>query len=216
VLSLIALIVLFTLVVRAHLHGQSWLMAMLTGFRRSLEGLFATAGLLLVLAVGIGTIRAILHPVADAALSLFPEGHPAASHARRVPEAPPTEMPVLATLPRLIPTPRAEVALIPQSYTMVMPTSLPVESEKASKPTSPAASLPTRIPSPAISAPTATPAAARAGCDPAYPDAGTCIPLGPPFDQGCAVTDARRFTVLPPDPQGLDHDSDGIGCEPVA
>lgn len=56
----------------------------------------------------------------------------------------------------------------------------------------------------------------RTGCDPAYPDARTCIPSGPPFDQGCAITDQRLFTVLAPDPQGLDHDDDGIGCEPIS
>ena len=55
----------------------------------------------------------------------------------------------------------------------------------------------------------------RSGCDPAYPDKRTCIPPGPPFDQGCAITSERRFEVLPPDPQGLDHDGDGIGCEPI-
>lgn len=55
----------------------------------------------------------------------------------------------------------------------------------------------------------------RAGCDPAYPDERTCIPPGPPFNQGCSITSERRFTVLPPDTQGLDADKDGIGCEPV-
>jgi hypothetical protein len=65
------------------------------------------------------------------------------------------------------------------------------------------------------SPPASTPSSARPGCDPAYPDARTCIPPGPPVDQGCAITDERRFTVLPPDPQELDHDGDGIGCEPV-
>ena len=55
----------------------------------------------------------------------------------------------------------------------------------------------------------------RSGCDPAYPEERTCIPPGPPFDQGCAITSERRFEVLPPDPQGLDHDDDGIGCEPI-
>jgi len=52
-------------------------------------------------------------------------------------------------------------------------------------------------------------------CDPAYPEARTCIPPGPPFDQGCAITAERLFPVLPPDPQALDHDFDGIGCEPI-
>ena len=56
---------------------------------------------------------------------------------------------------------------------------------------------------------------ARPGCDPAYPDQRTCIPPGPPFNQGCKITDQRRFTVLPPDPQHLDSDGDGVGCEPV-
>ena len=28
-------------------------------------------------------------------------------------------------------------------------------------------------------------------------------------------TEERGFAVLPPDPQGLDRDNDGIGCEPV-
>ncbi len=65
-------------------------------------------------------------------------------------------------------------------------------------------------------APLPTPAPTRKnGCDPAYPDEETCIPPGPPFDQGCAITKERLFTVLPPDPQRLDHDGDGIGCEPI-
>ncbi len=80
------------------------------------------------------------------------------------------------------------------------------------------ASLPQREPqeataTPAPPAPSPTPE--RTGCDPAYPDQRTCILPGPPFDQGCAITDERRFTVLPPDPQRLDHDKDGIGCEPI-
>jgi hypothetical protein len=76
-----------------------------------------------------------------------------------------------------------------------------------------------------VIAPTATPERAlvlevptvptRFGCDPAYPESRTCIPPGPPFNQGCAITDEREFTVLPPDPQRLDRDKDGIGCEPV-
>lgn len=63
--------------------------------------------------------------------------------------------------------------------------------------------------------PTPSPSPRRSGCDPSYPDDRTCIPLGPPFDQGCAITDERRFTVLKPDSQRLDHDEDGIGCEPI-
>lgn len=50
-------------------------------------------------------------------------------------------------------------------------------------------------------------------CDHAYPD--VCIPPGPPWEQGCAITPERNFRVLPPDPQRLDADGDGIGCEPI-
>ncbi|HEX2282022.1 MAG TPA: hypothetical protein VHG52_09715 [Thermomicrobiales bacterium] len=92
-----------------------------------------------------------------------------------------------------------------------------------------AASLPSLEPQPAVAslpavAPTPTPEPKvpkkpeepeRQGCDPAYPEERTCIPPGPPFDQGCAITSEREFEVLPPDPQRLDHDGDGIGCEPI-
>lgn len=54
----------------------------------------------------------------------------------------------------------------------------------------------------------------RLGCDSAYPDARTYIAPGPHSIRG-AITDERNFTVLPPDPQSLDRDRDGIGCEPV-
>lgn len=87
-------------------------------------------------------------------------------------------------------------------------------------PTPVPASLPTRTtdtPTPTVQPrPTKTPRPAnRTGCDSAYPDENTCIPPGPPFNQGCAITLERNFTVLPPDPQRLDHDKDGIGCEPI-
>jgi hypothetical protein len=76
--------------------------------------------------------------------------------------------------------------------------------------------LPTVQPSPTVELTSSKLAsAARPGCDPAYPDERTCIPPGPPFNQGCKITDQRLFTVLPPDPQHLDADDDGIGCEPV-
>ena len=47
-------------------------------------------------------------------------------------------------------------------------------------------------------------------CDSSYPD--FCIPPPPP-DLNCADILDKRFTVLPPDPHGLDRDGDGIGCE---
>lgn len=56
----------------------------------------------------------------------------------------------------------------------------------------------------------------RPGCDPAYPDAQTCIAPGRPLAAPCSITDQRNFTVLAPDPRGLDADRDGIGCEPIS
>ena len=56
----------------------------------------------------------------------------------------------------------------------------------------------------------------RTGCDPAYPDERTCIAPGRPLAEPCAITDQRNFTVLAPDPRGLDADGDGIGCEPIS
>lgn len=211
--SLIALIFLIVFIARSRWRGHPWPMAMLTGVKRSLQAMLALAGLLLILIVGIGTTRAILRPVAEAAIALFPEGQPATSHARRVPALSPTGIHEVATLPRSTPTPHAEVALISQSYVMVMPTSIPGETVMSPQgtPTTPPTLTPTPTPIPA----TPAPAPLREGCDEAYPDARTCIPPGPPFDQGCAITAERRFTVLPPDPQGLDHDNDGIGCEPM-
>ncbi|MBW3632613.1 MAG: hypothetical protein KY456_06255 [Chloroflexi bacterium] len=123
----------------------------------------------------------------------------------------------LPMAPSTLPTKRS-IATLPTS---------PVQSETAARAeTTPpragyaAASLPSLDPQRSItSLPTVTrsrePEPVRTGCDPAYPDERTCIPPGPPFDQGCAITDERRFTVVAPDPQGLDHDGDGIGCEPI-
>jgi hypothetical protein len=211
-IALISLIVCIVFIVCSRGNGHSWPMAMLTGVNRSLQAMLATAGLLFMLIVGIGTTRSILHPVAEAAIALFPEGQPATSHARRVPTLSPTGIPEVATLPRSTSTPHADVARISQSYVMVIPTSIPRETVMSPQgtPTPPPTPSPTPIPA------TPAPEPLREECDPAYPDARTCIPPGPPFDQGCAITAERRFTVLPPDPQGLDHDNDGIGCEPVA
>jgi micrococcal nuclease len=53
-------------------------------------------------------------------------------------------------------------------------------------------------------------AAARSGCEPAYPD--VCIAPAPP-DLDCPDISYRRFRVLAPDPHRFDADGDGIGCE---
>ena len=119
--------------------------------------------------------------------------------------------------PPTLPTTRSIAAL--PTITRPLEPALPVENTRARAgyaatsrpsfdPERTVASLPTVSPS-------REPEPTRAGCDPAYPNERTCIPPGPPFDQGCAITDERRFTVLAPDPQRLDHDGDGIGCEPI-
>jgi hypothetical protein len=111
---------------------------------------------------------------------------------------------------------------LPQSIAS-LPTVTPLE-ERAPRADFAAASLPSLEAQPAVaSLPAVAPAPEpkepkepeREGCDPAYPEERTCIPPGPPFDQGCAITSERLFKVLPPDPQRLDHDDDGIGCEPI-
>ena len=103
-------------------------------------------------------------------------------------------------------------AILP-TLTPAVAASLPTRTSPAVLPTRPMTeemmqASPTHVPTP-------TPRS-REGCDPAYPDDETCIPPGPPYNQGCAITEERRFTVLPPDPQRLDHDEDGIGCEPIS
>jgi len=124
---------------------------------------------------------------------------------------------VLPPAPSMLPT-APSIATLPTT-TPLRETPVPV---KAAAPRAgyAAASLPSLDPQRTImSLPTVTPSReaepARIGCDPAYPDERTCIPPGPPFDQGCAITDERLFTVLAPDPQELDYDRDGIGCEPL-
>ena len=59
---------------------------------------------------------------------------------------------------------------------------------------------------PAVAAPAPPPA----NCDPSYPT--LCIPPNSP-DLDCRDIQARRFTVLEPDPHRFDGDNDGIGCE---
>jgi hypothetical protein len=121
--------------------------------------------------------------------------------------------------------PRAPSSVPPTRLLATLPIVPPLQetlarSEDAPRAGYTAATLPALTPERRVlSLPTVTPSRepepTRAGCDPAYPDERTCIPPGPPFDQGCAITDERRFTVLAPDPQQLDHDHDGIGCEPT-
>jgi hypothetical protein len=92
-------------------------------------------------------------------------------------------------------------------------------------PTSVAAALAQAAPAAETGAPTGLavgavatrePSTDRTGCDPAYPDARTCIPPGPPLAWPCSITTERNFTVLPPDPRRLDADGDGVGCEPIS
>jgi hypothetical protein len=116
-------------------------------------------------------------------------------------------------------SPPQSAASLPRAIT-ALPTITPPQEPTASRAGYAAASLPALQPLRAVtSLPTVTPLKPiepeRTGCDPAYPEERTCIPPGPPFDQGCAVTSERLFKVLPPDPQRLDHDGDRIGCEPI-
>ena len=116
-------------------------------------------------------------------------------------------------------SPPQSAASLPRAIT-ALPTVTPPEELMAPRAGYAAASLPALQPLRVVtSLPTVTPPEPkepeRARCDPAYPEERTCIPPGPPFDQGCAVTSERLFKVLPPDPQRLDHDGDGIGCEPI-
>ena len=121
--------------------------------------------------------------------------------------------------PSLLPQ---SIATLPRSIA-TLPTATPTEEPAPPGAGYAAASLPDLEPLRTVTLlPTVTPLEPKApkepertGCDPAYPDKRTCIPPGPPFDQGCGITSERRFEVLPPDPQGLDHDGDGIGCEPI-
>ncbi|MEZ4562927.1 MAG: hypothetical protein R2853_09330 [Thermomicrobiales bacterium] len=222
-IGLIALIAPFAVAVRFLLHGDSWPLAILLGVKHALLGVVAIYGALVVLAVGIETGRAITHPAADAMLALLPDAQPPASRAGQQLVAPQAGAPAAATEVPPTPTPRVIVAHAPQPRVSLTPISLAYEAMGAAHLAAPTASA-TRPPAVATpppttrltTLPTATPEPARSGCDPAYPEARTCIPPGPPWDQGCAITAERRFTVRPPDPQGLDHDGDGIGCEPIA
>jgi hypothetical protein len=217
--GLIALIAVIVCAAHSLRRGDSWPMAILMGVKHSLVGMIAIYGSLVVLVVGVGTARAILHPVTDVLIALSPDTQPPASRAGQLLQAP-TEIPAAATQPPptptqfpTTPTPRAVIAHAPQPHVRETPIALSYEAAESPTRVPTAAPAPTRAP---VAPPTPTPAPARTGCDPAYPDAETCIPPGPPWDQGCAITDERRFTVLPPDPQSLDHDEDGIGCEPVS
>ena len=91
-------------------------------------------------------------------------------------------------------------ASLPRSIA-ALPTVTPPEMPPPPRAGHAAASLPSLEPLQVVAAlPTVTPEPEpkRTGCDPAYPEERTCIPPGPPFDQGCAITSERRFEVLPP------------------
>jgi hypothetical protein len=110
----------------------------------------------------------------------------------------------IATLPTMTPPPETAVPLetVPRAgYAAASRPSLNAQQSITSLPTV---------------TPGLEPESVRIGCDPAYPDERTCIPPGLPLDQPCAITDERNFTVLPPDPRGLDADGDGVGCEPLS
>ena len=110
----------------------------------------------------------------------------------------------IATLPTMTPPPETAVPLetVPRAgYAAASRPSLNAQQSITSLPTV---------------TPAHEPGSARISCDPAYPEERTCIPPGPPLDQPCAITDERNFTVLPPDPRGLDADGDGVGCEPLS
>ena len=65
-------------------------------------------------------------------------------------------------------------------------------------------------PEPPTVEPAPEPTPPQSNCSPAYPT--VCIPPAPP-DLDCGEIPFRRFTVLSPDPHGLDRDRDGVGCE---
>ncbi len=64
---------------------------------------------------------------------------------------------------------------------------------------------------------TSTTAPLPTAADTLVPTAGNCNPAYPDFcithDMTCTEIGRHNFTVLPPDPYGLDRDNDGIGCE---
>ena len=217
--ALIAVLALPVAVVRYRLWGSGWPLAAIRGVRHTLLGVMALYGLIIAVAVGAGTTRAILHPVGDTLIALFPDSQPPASRAGQlVVAARPTDpIPTQTSLPT--PTPRVVVAQAPNPRVKLTPIALAYEAV-VSPPEAPSTSIaPAILPSPTptpIATATPAPEEDREGCDPSYPDERTCIPPGPPWDQGCAITDERNFTVLPPDRQGLDHDRDGIGCEPIS
>lgn len=217
-IALIALVALVTCSIRYRRRGIDWPVVVIMGVKHALLGVIALYGLLTVLAVGAGTTRAILQPVGDTMIAFLPDSQPPASRAGQRPEARFTQALATVTPPLPTPTPRVVVAQAPQPQVKLTPAALAYEAAGAALHTTlpPASVAHTPVPAPIPTiVPTATPEDVRSGCDPAYPDVKTCIPPGPPFDQGCAITDERRFKVLPPDPQGLDHDGDGIGCEPI-
>lgn len=63
---------------------------------------------------------------------------------------------------------------------------------------------------PPITSTTTTVPQSQENCDSSYPD--FCIPPPPPY-LNCLDIQKKDFTVLKPDPHGLDEDKDGIGYE---
>ena len=103
--------------------------------------------------------------------------------------------------PQATPEPTAKPTPLPTAKPTPVPTARPTPVPTAAPIAPP--------PPPPVATPVPPPPATA--CDPAYPT--VCIPPGPP-DLNCGDIPYGSFTVLPPDPHGLDgNDSDGIGCE---
>ena len=122
-----------------------------------------------------------------------------------------------AATPTAIPTPEPTAIPTPERTAIPTPepTAIPTPEPTAiptPEPTPPPTPVPTPTPAPVIVPLVPQPTPAPVGnCDPSYPT--VCIPPGPP-DLNCGDISFGSFTVLPPDPHGLDgNDGDGIGCE---
>lgn len=203
---MVGLIVLIILIARYRRQGRSWLGAISRGIGTYFVGVIAFYAVIFLLVVGFGFADTTLRPIATAVIGTLPSLQPSIAQPPRSTGITPNLTPAAITAPRRTPTPRPAV-----------PTSTPLRLNLDPTPpaTEPMNNTPLGSGNPMEPTATVRIPLGRMNCDPAYPDARTCIPPGPPFDQGCRITSERLFTVLPPDPQRLDADRDGIGCEPM-